>query len=246
MSFPMQTLIRGIQLYFRVVLTILLIVYVGCIHGSHNAYGMQPAEMTTKERERNTDFLCGPRCVRFLLDFYGHSPDVDLLQLVREMQWPAMENGSSLVDIKAKLEDNGVYTQSAFIDDPASINEFSWRYPVVVHMKGDEGIGSLGHFSVLLPSSDKTTARVWCGLSGIQTCSWRHLAQKLSGYVLLTAPQSIDSILVNRLGPLSYARQTLSIGIIVACLLAIVVFVHRKTWRLHSQGGAISKLFNPE
>lgn len=52
------------------------------------------------------DLVCGPRCVQYVVQHYGG--DENLTDLVREIQWPDLEAGSSFDSLKDALAKRGV------------------------------------------------------------------------------------------------------------------------------------------
>ena len=132
------------------------------------------------------DFVCGPRCVQYVLRNYGVQSR--LVDLVREIQWPAIEDGATLDSLERAFNSRSISTCAITIAPGCQLN---WPYPVIVHLK--ETDGQLGHFVVWLPTSQRSMADVWTGLDGIQRGSAFKLAAKMSGAVLLTANMPITN-----------------------------------------------------
>gem|GEM_PF-5637415 len=166
------------------------------------AYSQQDAKQFARELQRNEpesnaggDFVCGPRCVRFLLDYFSR-PKETLTELVQDMQWPEIEAGSSLAEIESALNARKIYTTAMKLSSDAVL---AWEHPVIVHL--EKGVDdSLGHFVVWLPGSDERVCNVWNGVTGVQTGQWKQLRTKMSGYVLLTSPNAIaeNALVVKR------------------------------------------------
>lgn len=135
--------------------------------------------------DREEAKVCGPRCVQFLLRYYGKEVP-SLLELVREIQWPEIERGASLEDLRRSLEKRGIYTYAMRISDHASLK---WEFPAVLHLQPAKDV--LGHFVVWLPESTENETQVWTGLYGVRTRHTAELASQMSGVVLLTAPRTI-------------------------------------------------------
>jgi hypothetical protein len=144
-----------------------------------------PASSSNRVRSSG-DLVCGPRCVQYLLRYFGKGDD-ELKDLVREIQWPNIEAGSSLSALEAALNKRGVFTRSLLISPQSRL---CWRYPVLVHLPGD-GDQALGHFVVWLPSSDILHDRIWSGLDGVRSPSPARHAAVRSGAVILTSPTPI-------------------------------------------------------
>ncbi len=117
-----------------------------------------------------TDMVCGPRCVQFILEHYGIKED--LIDLVKEIQWPDFEAGASLGAIEAALRKRGIYTCALRMDPK---DRLAWSAPVVLHLKGQTAIG---HFMVWWPDA-------------AQAFGWEELAGELSGTILLTSSAPI-------------------------------------------------------
>ena len=101
-------------------------------------------------REQSFDqAICGPRCVKYVLDFYKPENGDDLVGLIRELQWPNMERGTSLADIGRALEKRGISTRAVRVPRGVFID---WRFPVIVHCQPNSS--KIGHFVVALPADD--------------------------------------------------------------------------------------------
>ncbi len=91
---------------------------------------------------QNGDMICGPRCVKYILDFYDR--DSDLISIIQEMQGGSLESGTSLAFIERSLADRGLYVCALQVSSDAVL---SFPYPVVVHLAATEQ-EPLGHFAV--------------------------------------------------------------------------------------------------
>ncbi len=134
--------------------------------------------------ERAQDLVCGPRCIQYVLRHYGQ--DADLIDLVKEVQWPNLEAGATLAAVETALNKRGIHTQAISI---TAGGRLQWPHPVVLHVRGD---GDLGHFVVWLGRTEAGADVVWDGLSGSQTGPWDKLYTHCTGTALLTAPAPID------------------------------------------------------
>jgi ABC-type bacteriocin/lantibiotic exporter with double-glycine peptidase domain len=131
------------------------------------------------------DEICGARCVQYVLEHFGkQSPDV--IDLVREIQYPKLEKGARLQSVADALQQRGVYSFPMRISRRARLK---WPHPVVVHLGEDEQ--AMGHFVIWLPSSAGDQVVVWFGLAGIRRMNEREWADRRSNAILLTAPDPI-------------------------------------------------------
>ncbi|MDA1053652.1 MAG: cysteine peptidase family C39 domain-containing protein [Planctomycetota bacterium] len=149
-------------------------------------YGLRvlPAQDIEFDERKLDDVICGPRCVEFVLRHYDQRGD-ELVDLIREMQWPEFEAGSALFGVQYALEKRHVSTYAMQLPAGARLR---WKHPVILHLADQEN--SLGHFVVWLPSSTPGAAHVWTGLPGIQIGRTSQLFAE-PRVVLLTAPEPI-------------------------------------------------------
>lgn len=86
--------------------------------------------------------VCGPHCVRWVLQRYGI--EADLLELVRELQWPEFEKGASFAGLEQSLRKRGLCVEAL-----ASPLVGEWNVPVIIQetRPGE----SIGHFAVIDP-----------------------------------------------------------------------------------------------
>ena len=131
------------------------------------------------------DLVCGPRCLEYLLRCY-HKENPGLIELIREVQWPDIDAGSTLQSLEAALRRRGLGTRAIRIGPEARL---CWPYPVLVHLSGTDT--EEGHYVVWLPSSTEAHEEVWSGLAGVRTGTPAQLARRRSGAILLTAPGPI-------------------------------------------------------
>ena len=134
----------------------------------------------------NTE-ICGPRAVYRVLQYYRE--DSELVDLVREMQWPYDEVGTNLGQIEKALNKRGVNTHVLTIAKNA---ELVWPYPVVQHWVSKKSPDKLGHFVVWLPTSTVSEQHVWIGTEQKYTSiPTAKVLEHRSSVVLLTAPTEI-------------------------------------------------------
>ncbi len=130
------------------------------------------------------DMYCGPRCVQFVLDHFRSK--VELIDLVREMQWPNVEAGTTLETVRNALTSRGVYTAALDIAPHARLD---WPHPVIVHLNASRG--KLGHYVVWLPEPPRNEVVLWTGLAGYHQGSEKQFQKLRSGAILLTSPTPI-------------------------------------------------------
>ncbi len=175
--------------------------------------------------DSSRDNVCGPRCVRFLLSYYGKGQDVELIDLVREVQWPDMKSGATLSDLANQLRKYEIHTAMLKVSPKA---ELCWRHPVLVHLKST-GDGP-GHYVVWLPESTESEAHVWSGLAGTSEVAVATLARKMSGNVLLTA----DTPIVDPQGAVLRTRDAIfwdsAKVVVLGCGVTVVFFGWRRLW----------------
>lgn len=170
--------------------------------------------------------ICGPRCVKYLLDYYGRGSDCDLTTLIQELQWPHFERGASLSDVAQALSSRGVYTLAIDSNHAAYI---TWEFPAIIHLNGE----SLGHFVVLLPSRDDNWVQIWSGLEGLQTVATHAIQGKATGAILLTSTSPIGNDVVERMSiwllPPSSDYLIFAANVLLAVIATIIFIAHRKT-----------------
>lgn len=155
---------------------------------------------------------CGPRCVQRVLREYG--AEVELIELIREMQWPDVEQGSTLAALSAALHKRGVSTKAVDLDPKFDIE---WTQPAIVHLEK----GGVAHFVVWLPPTEAdSSGRVWDNdlTDAVKRGQFDGLR---TGPVLLTANEPIaESAVVGRRtrlpGKANYLKATLpwALGIV--------------------------------
>ncbi|MDR2171775.1 MAG: hypothetical protein LBP59_16650 [Planctomycetaceae bacterium] len=138
------------------------------------------------EKEKNIgDVICGPKCVSFLLKYYGKEEDI--IHLVREIQYPELLEGTSLAKIAEALEKRGIYTFAMKIKPSTRL---VWKYPVIVHLDQSHN-EQIGHYVIWQPESRNNDLWIWDGDKDMQNYQERTWSKKRSGVVLLTSPEPI-------------------------------------------------------
>ena len=172
----------------------------------------------TAAQKFSGDVACGPRCLDFLIRYYK-KPEIDLVDLIQEVQWPDFEAGAKLSERETALNHRGIFTKCVRIN---SSQRLRWPRPVLAHLS-EEGIP--GHYVIWLPSSDSKTTKLWAGLSGRKSGPTADFAQKLSGVVMLTSESRIEDDMMVATSP----RWMLMVGIIISVpLMVILLFIRFK------------------
>ena len=130
------------------------------------------------------DLVCGPRCVQYILKEYGQQGD--LIELIREMQWPNLEGGSTLTALEQALTSRGIHCGISEVPEDAQI---AWKHPVIVHLRGRSG--TIGHFAIWLPCSSNETVWLWAGPHGFVTATLSDFARERTPLILLTSTDVI-------------------------------------------------------
>ena len=155
----------------RAIIGVLVLVGVASM-GSH--------PIARASHQARPDAVCGPRCVAFVLSYYGKANE-ELMDLAREIQGDSLEEGSSFAELQGSLEQRGIHCRLARVGRWEPI---SWPEPVILHVDGS-------HF-VVLQETDGLRVNVWWGLPGSRELSWPRLWARMSRSVLLTSAQPID------------------------------------------------------
>lgn len=194
-------------------------------HGRQGKQG-QPNTIVKKAGNPATDDLvCGPRCVQYLLQYYGR--EADLIELVREIQWPDLASGASLDALDKALNERGIHTFGMQLAPQARLE---WPYPVLIHLKVEGA--EIGHYAVWLPSSSGKVA-LWNGLLGIQQVSGGELAKCGTGAILLTAPKTITNpaSAVKGAGLPTFTWVLCFSGVVCVLFVFTVDCVRKHVWR---------------
>ncbi len=178
------------------------------------------ATVTGKESTQGelNQIICGPRCVQYVLRHFG--TEVDLIDLVREMQWPLLTEGVSAASIVESLEKRGLHVKTIQVDPKSAV--FEWKYPIILHLEPDNE-NSLGHFIVRMPESTGSHFVLYDGLAGFRVEARALFAKKMSGAALLISPNPIrdDELVVYR----SVALWPWGVGVAVL-LVTVTLCVH--------------------
>ncbi len=167
------------------------------------------------------DLVCGPRCVQFVLNHYGVK--CELINLVREIQWPNYENGASVEDLRKALETHGVYTRAVHVEGQLAL---AWQHPVVVCLRPLHDTSDVGHFVVWLPSSNGEPEMIWDGLDGVMSLERGELPLNRMGTILLTSPEPILTLegVVRRGFWVQYQRMIVFSGLVIVTIALVMKF----------------------
>jgi len=128
----------------------------------------------------DTQSLCGPRCVKQVLEHYGR--DADLFELIVEMHGGIVGQPSNVEDIEAALQKRGIYSKAirtGFLTLP------KWPHPAILHYRR-------GHFAVL-GETKLGYAQIRDGAAMKPTWTWiPSLMFHQSGIVVLTSDARIE------------------------------------------------------
>ena len=143
------------------------------------------AEAPAARLSADSDMVCGPRCVKFILKSYGQ--EADLIDLAKEIQWPDLEAGASLDRIEQSLHARGIHTKAVRFAPGRRLN---WPHPAVLYT--DEGNPPRGHYVVSAPDGgSESDDLIWAGVEGWRRGRWDEITRGFSGVALLTSPNPI-------------------------------------------------------
>lgn len=143
------------------------------------------------------DFVCGPRCLMEIFRRLDVGGDTQLIDIVRETQWPDIEQGASLASLCDACLKRGVRAKACKID-PKQLAYVDWKYPFIVHVNfatnqtaKSDASSPMGHYLLVdCMASTASNAAVYEGLAGKQQLSWAKLEEIASGNVLLVSDES--------------------------------------------------------
>lgn len=167
----------------------------------------------------SSDQYCGPYCVQYLLKSQLNL-SVDVVDLIKETQWPSLEVGADLQRLQESLNRRGIHTQALQIGPG---DDLVWQAPVLVHLNRPvESTSSDEHFVVWLPSSTAQQVDIWDGGNGLRAMTPSAFRSLRSGYVLLT---SMDQIADSRSSVIRRSPY-ISISAVVTVVLVIGCVAH--------------------
>ena len=177
----------------------------------------------------DSDMVCGPRSVQFILREYGQ--EVGLIDLVKELQWPDLEAGASLDQIEKSLNSRSIQTRAIRV---APGRRLTWPHPVVLYT--DEGNPPRGHYVVTAPQ--KGADLIWAGVEGWRRGPWGEITRGFTGVALLTSPDPIPAT-VEAVAPLATKQWLLIAGLAVTgASLAHLLVRAADRWLSRSRRGA--------
>lgn len=167
------------------------------------------------ESDATDGINCGPRCVNFVMKWYGM--ESNLIDVITQIEGQATSQGYSLADLGDELDRHGMHTK---VVKTNSRNMVSWQEPMIAHLKSVDERG-LAHFVVVLPESRDGQVVYWDGVSEVTQVSFREFLSKCSGYMLVTSKSDfeLEDLTTTRIFP-SY----LLIGVLGALVALGIVF----------------------
>ena len=184
------------------------------------AIGPARGQTTAADLAATAPAICGPRCVEFVLDWYGRP--VDVSDLIDELQQGRPYQMVSLAALAEALEKRGLHAKAVTLGWGATLD---WPHPVVRHSTRADGAG---HFTVLVPPRGDLPRLVWTGDAGYK----RALTDEdgaASGVLLLTSPEPIRDVqLKPHRGPATLVIGVCSVVLIVAGTIGLTVRGRRR------------------
>lgn len=165
---------------------------------------VQPAFVAVQVRA--SDAHCGPRCVQQVLADYGH--DVDLIDLVREIQYPNIKMPAPLDRLQASLESPGIHAVAIRTGRFASVQ---WQHPMIIHVLAPTGDG---HYVTRNTTENPTGDESQFGRTGVY---------------LLTSPDPIDQAAVR--DATSGSKVFLGLGVLCLAVVSAAGIVRLRSRR---------------
>jgi hypothetical protein len=157
-----------------------------------------------------SDAHCGPRCVQRVLADYGQ--DVELIDLVREIQYPETGSPATLDKLQKSLESRGIYAVAIETGRFATVH---WQHPMIVHVLTPTGEG---HYVTRNTTDNPAGDESQFGRTGV---------------FLLTSPDPIDQSTVR--AATSGSKAFLAFGVLCLAIASAVGFVRwRSRQHVHS------------
>ncbi len=191
---------------------------------------------TALSADTPADVHCGPRCVDFLIEYLS-LPDEDLRSVMTELDALDAEPGTTFPQLAHALERRGLIVVAYDIPVGSMIESDS---PVILHLN-PLGSNSLGHFSVLLPTSTPTHSDVWVGVEGVQSGSPLELRPQMSGSVLVVSTQPAHTG-IRQLSPFRMALADHYHWFVLALPSVALILIAVLLSRLRTVPGAMSPL----
>lgn len=172
------------------------------------------ADDTQESTKGLTSVYCGPRCVQRVLREYGI--ETDLVDLIREMQWPDDGRGASMQALADAIRKRGLHAETVNLESGVDID---WTGPAIVHVQND----GVPHYVVWLPpDKPDAAARVWDHDVSPVVLNPGRFHQARTGPLLLTSRGPIpDSAAIGH----QVQERTQSATAILALIAAVVAFL---------------------
>lgn len=135
------------------------------------------------------DTYCGPRAVHRILKWYGIHEE--LITIIRESQWPQVEDGARLSDLVESLNQRGIHSKAICLPVGYSLH---WEEPVIVH-EPHQDLG--GHYYAARDVVNGDV-RLESGVSDFRETTLASLGSDSSLTILLTSRRAITDRAVKR------------------------------------------------
>lgn len=147
------------------------------------------APVLARRYPRANEMACGPRCLDYILRFYGKT--AEFTELVEELQRGDVCRATTLLALRECLLDRGIAVEAVRCE-PGDLRLFDWPEPAIMHLKGERG--ATGHFVVVVPSAHaRGYLQVWDGIYGTGEMPAKKIEQTSTGYLLLTSASPIKN-----------------------------------------------------
>jgi hypothetical protein len=118
--------------------------------------------------------------------YYGE-PDLDLIDVIREVHGPTHQGKLSILELKKNLD---LHVVSTLLVRLTLKRLCTIKSPAVIHLAQENA--AAGHFIVLMPQQVSSKAQMWDGVTGCVSYDTKHLPQDATGYCLLTSSRPIN------------------------------------------------------
>ncbi len=142
----------------------------------------------TDPAANNPDSLCGPRCVVFALDRIGVR--ADLVDLVKELQWPQVEDGTTMLQLRNAIRNRGVSVTPVKLRPGQAVKLTGIAIVHFERGKQDEQV-PLGHYACCMPTSDPSTWEIFNPPNVRRLVNREEFCATCSSVMLLIQPSGI-------------------------------------------------------
>jgi ABC-type bacteriocin/lantibiotic exporter with double-glycine peptidase domain len=172
------------------------------------------------------DNICGPRCLHYVLTEEYHI-SVTLKEIIRDIPWDNLKSGVSAQEIIQAFSRYGINAVGIHTSPTTVLDT---QHPCILHLL-PESKSSIGHFVVLLPTTNRAYAQIW-DRGRVYTISTWQLQRQQSGLAIV-----IDDI------TLSHTRSILTLDTIIfrVSLFIVAIISCFFTLRLLSLGNKGAK-----